>query len=98
MRFRGTVTAPTARRVWYGVGARSIGQADPLAGYNAVVPRRFSINSLHPFSSLFILAMSRASGLLRAPLPLPPATLPGRPAAPQKDTTQPSKKNASTRL
>src|SRR2546423_11666214 len=32
------------------------------------VPRRFSINSLRPFSSLFILAMSRASGLWRAPL------------------------------
>jgi hypothetical protein len=30
--------------------ARFICQADPLAGYKAVVPRRFSINSLHPFS------------------------------------------------
>ena len=24
-------------------------EADPLAGYKAVVPRRFSINSFHPF-------------------------------------------------
>jgi hypothetical protein len=38
------------RRVWYGVDVRSICQADPPAGYKAVVPRRFSINSLHPFS------------------------------------------------
>jgi len=64
------VTALTARRVWYSVEARSICQPDPLAGYKAVVPRRFSI--LHPFSSLFILAMSRASGLWRAPPPPDP--------------------------
>jgi hypothetical protein len=67
------MTALTARRVWYGVGAPSICQTDPLAGYKAVVPRRFSINSLHSSSSLFILAMSRASGLWRSPLsPHPP--------------------------
>jgi hypothetical protein len=29
IRFSGSVTAFTARRVWYGVGARSICQADP---------------------------------------------------------------------
>jgi hypothetical protein len=33
IRFSGPVTAFTARCVWYGVGARSICQADPLAGY-----------------------------------------------------------------
>jgi hypothetical protein len=32
-------------------GAHSICQPDPLASYKTVVPRRFSIRSLHPFSS-----------------------------------------------
>jgi hypothetical protein len=74
-------------RVWYGVGARSICQADPLAGYKAVVPRRFSINSLHPF--LLPLHFSDVSYLR----PLASSTfspiLPCGPAAPQKDTTKP---------
>jgi hypothetical protein len=43
------VTALTAHCVWYGISARSICQADPLAGYKAVVSHRFSINCLHPF-------------------------------------------------
>jgi hypothetical protein len=69
------VTALTARRVRYGVGARSICQPDPLAGYKAVVPPPLFYQlspSLSP--SLFILAMSRASGLGRALLspPSPP--------------------------
>ena len=34
IRFSGPVTSLTARRVWYGVGTRSICQADPLAGYH----------------------------------------------------------------
>src|SRR4051812_44310938 len=75
--------------------ARSICQADPLAGFKAVVPRRFSINSLHPFSSLFILAMSHTSGLWRAPLsPHPPLQAHG----PTERYDEASQKNTSTRL
>src|SRR5271156_2690827 len=39
VRFSGPVTSLTARRVWYGVGTRSICQADPLAGYGARAPK-----------------------------------------------------------
>jgi hypothetical protein len=45
IRSSGPVTALTTRRVWYGVGASSICQADLSGkGYKAVVLRRFSIN------------------------------------------------------
>src|SRR5947199_9673540 len=60
--------------------------------YKAVVPRRFSINSLDPLSSLLILASSRASGLGRAPLSPPPS--PAGLRAPHKDTTKPVRRIA----
>jgi hypothetical protein len=50
-------------------------------GYKAVVPRRFSVNSVNSFSSLFILATSRASGLGRSstsPRPFPAGPRPRR--------------------
>src|SRR5256885_14469982 len=99
MRFSGPVTALTARRVRYGVGARSICQADPLAGYKAVVPPPL-FHQLSPSlsPSLFILAMSRASGLGRAPLSPPdPPLLQARGPTERYDAA--SQKNAPpTRL
>jgi hypothetical protein len=71
IRFSVPMTALTARHVWYGVGARLHLPVRPSSRlYSRSSPTAFSISSLHPFSSLFILAMSRASGLWRAPLPL----------------------------
>jgi hypothetical protein len=51
-RFSGPVTALTARRVRYGVGPDLICQPGPSPGIEALVPRRFSINSLPPFFPL----------------------------------------------
>jgi hypothetical protein len=70
-------------------------RSTPWEGYKAVVPRRFSINPLHPFSSLFILAMSRASGLGRAPLPPPDPPLQAR--GPTERYDEASQKNALSR-
>src|SRR2546423_14788327 len=61
-------------------------QADPLAGYKAVVPRRFSVNPLHPF---LLLHFSDVSCLWPLASSTFPPILPCGPPAPQKDTTKP---------
>ena len=66
IRCSGLATSLTACRVWYGVGAPFICQPDSLAGIKPWSPTAFPSAPPHPFSSLFILAMSRASGLWRA--------------------------------
>jgi hypothetical protein len=70
----------TACRVWYGIGAPLYLPSRPSGRfYKAVVSRRFSINSFHPFSPFFVLATSRASGFWRAPLPPRPSPAGPRP-------------------
>jgi len=61
--FSGPVTALTARRVWYGVGADLICQPWSFARYkDALVPRRFSNNSLPPFYPSLFTFLHRPTG------------------------------------
>ena len=91
------MTALTTRRVRCGVGARSICQPNPLPGIKSrSSPHCFSINSLHPFSSLF---SCRGVSCLR---PLASSTFPSIPSlrarGPTERYDEASQKNTSTRL
>src|SRR5271163_4317391 len=74
VRFSGPVTALTARRVRYGVGPDLICQPGPSPGTykDALVPRRFSSNSLPP---LFLHPPTR-SCLRPPPAPFTPCGSP----------------------
>src|SRR5271155_2246942 len=73
--------------------ARSICQADPLAGCKAAP-------LFHQLSPSFLLPLHFSDVSCLRPLAssTSPPILPCRPTAPQKDTTRPVRKNASTRL
>src|ERR1700733_4590893 len=62
----------------------------PNGRYKAVFPHRFSISSLHPFSSFLLPFHFSAVPCLRPRAnSTSPSVLPCRPVAPQKNTTKP---------